>query len=311
MKISVIVNNYNYEDYVVDAVLSVEQQTFPVDEIIVVDDCSQDRSTQRLREKFSDSQTVKLVLKPQNEGQLAAFQTGFSASTGDLICFLDADDLYEPLYIETIANFYQQHPDCEFLFTCAEVFGHENRIASRYAHTRDLGYSKISTLYRRTWVGHRTSTLSMRRSVLDRMFPIPYLEDWRIRADDCLTYGASIVGAHKFYLAVPLVKYRVHGNNGHYGRSKARSSEYFQQYEQAIERLFAFWVQKLNVPNHLDQFALEEFRSIPQPTREEFATFKSIVRCASLSKLRKAWMLVLVYWHFLRQGAAHPTANSA
>ncbi len=298
MKTSILINNYNYQEHVIDAIESVLNQTVPANEIIIVDDCSTDQSAQILRDRYSH---LKLVLKDKNEGQLAAFHAGFDASIGDIIFFLDSDDLYQKNYIETALNFYQNHQGCDFLFTSAELFGNEERIATCYDRTRDLGYSKISTLYRRTWIGHRTSTLSMKRHVLDQIFPIPYLEDWRIRADDCLAYGASIANAHKFYLNIPLVKYRVHGKNGHYGRSKTRSTEYLQQYEEAADRLFKFWISKFNYPQNLDQFAALEFRSIPHPTRQELETFYSIIWCVHLSKLRKGFMLMSTYLYFLRR----------
>jgi len=298
MKISIIINNYNYQDYVIDAIESAINQTIPADEIVIVDDFSSDQSVQILTDKFAHSNQLKLVLKDKNEGQLSAFQAGFSASSGEVIFFLDADDLYQDTYIETVLNFYQTHSSCDFLFTSAELFGNEKRVATCYDCTRDLGYSKISTIYRRTWIGHRTSTLSMKRQILNQILPIPYLEDWRIRADDCLVYGASIANAHKFYLNLPLVKYRVHGNNGHYGKSKTRSLEYFQQYDQAVDRLFKFWMAKFNYSDNLDQSASLEFCSIPHPTQQEFETFYSIIRCAHLSKLRKGFMLVIVYFYF-------------
>ena len=62
MKISVLINNYNYQDYVIDSVNSVLNQSYPVDEIIVVDDKSTDNSVQILQDKFTNHETVKLVL---------------------------------------------------------------------------------------------------------------------------------------------------------------------------------------------------------------------------------------------------------
>lgn len=297
MRTSIIINNYNYQDYVIDAIDSALNQTIPADEIIVVDDCSSDQSAEILKAK---SEQIRLILKDKNEGQLSAFQAGFDASIGDILFFLDADDLYTKTYIETALTFYENYSNCDFLFTSAELFGNEERIAACCDRTRDLGFSKISTLYRRTWIGHRTSTVSIKRHILEKVFPIPYLEDWRIRADDCLCYGASIANAHKYYLDQPLVKYRVHGNNGHYGKSKTRSQADLEQYEQAIDRLFKFWVVKFNEPENLDQFADREFRSIPHPTQQEFDTFFSIIRCAHLSKLQKAFMLVSISLYFLR-----------
>lgn len=297
MRTSIIINNYNYRNYVIEAIDSALNQTILADEVIVVDDCSSDQSAETLNVK---SDQVHLILKDKNEGQLSAFQAGFDASMGDILFFLDADDLYTKTYIETALTFYKNHPNCDFLFTSAELFSNEERIATCYDRTRDLGFSKISTLYRRTWIGHRTSTVSIKRHILEKIFPIPYLEDWRIRADDCLCYGASIANAHKYYLNQPLVKYRVHGNNGHYGKSKTRSQADIDQYEQAIDRLFQFWIVKFNVEENLDQFADREFRSIPHPTQQEFDTFFSIIRCAHLSKLRKAIMLVSISLYFLR-----------
>jgi glycosyltransferase involved in cell wall biosynthesis len=298
MKVSVLVNNYNYQHYVIDTIESVLQQSLAVHEIIVVDDKSTDESAKILQDKFANHEKVKLLMKEENQGQLSSFNTGFMAATGDIICFLDADDLYKKNYIEEIVQFYSQHPECDFLFCSAELFGSEQRIADVYKENRDLGFSRIITLYKKVWVGHRTSTLSMRREVLEKFLPIPYLEDWRIRADDCLVYGASIVGARKFYLAKPLIKYRVHDNNGHYGRSKQRTPEYLKQYDDAVTRLFAFLSAKMNLPSNLYELAHIEFRTIPHPQKQEIDTVKSIILVSRIPGYKKIMMLLSIYIHF-------------
>ncbi|MEB3219527.1 MAG: glycosyltransferase family 2 protein [Nostocales cyanobacterium 94392] len=299
MRISVLINNYNYQDYVVNAIESVLIQSYPVDEIIVVDDKSTDNSVQILQELFTNHEKVKLVIKDKNEGQLSSFNEGFLASRGDIICFLDADDLYKDNYIAEVVSFYQENPKCDFLYCSAEVFGKEERIASCYENNRDLGYSKIATFYKKVWIGHRTSTLSMRRNVLEKFLPIPFLEDWRVRADDCIIFGASIAGARKFYLAQPLVRYRAHGNNNHYGRKEKRTPEYLERYNQAITRLFSFLWEKMNYPSNLDEFAHLEFKTIPQPNEEEFQIYKSIVKQSQLPKWKKAINLFSLYTHLL------------
>ncbi|MEM7715791.1 MAG: glycosyltransferase family 2 protein [Cyanobacteria bacterium P01_A01_bin.68] len=299
MKISVLINNYNYQDYVVDSINSVLNQSYPVDEIIVVDDKSTDNSVQILQEKFANHKTVKLVLKDKNQGQLSSFNEGFLASKGDLIFFLDADDLYKENYISEVIKFYSDNPECDFLFCSAEIFGNQERIVDCYENNRDLGYSKVATLYKQVWIGHRTSTLSMRRNVLEKFLPIPYLEDWRVRADDCIIFGASIVGARKFYLAQPLVKYRAHGNNNHFGRKEKRTPEYLEKYDQAKTRLFSFLSEKINHPSNLDKFAHLEFKTITQPNREEFNIYKSIVKQSRLPKWKRAINLLSLYIYFL------------
>ncbi|AOY84335.1 MULTISPECIES: glycosyltransferase family 2 protein [Moorena] len=302
MKLSVLINNYNYQHYVSDAIDSVLQQSFPVDEIIVVDDKSTDKSAQILHKNFAANEKVKLVLKDKNEGQLSSFNAGFIASCGDIICFLDADDLYKENYIAEVVKFYQEHPECDFLFCSAEVFGNEERIASCYNNTRDLGYSRIATLYKKAWVGHRTSTVSMRRHVLEKFLPLPQQEDWRIRADDCLVFGASIVGARKFYLAKPLVRYRAHGNNNHYGQKQKRTPEYLDKYKQAVDHLLGFLAEKMSYPSNLYEQAHIEFRTIPKPNEQEFNIYESIIDKSELLVLNKLSRFLSIYIHFISRG---------
>ncbi|MGB9499230.1 MAG: glycosyltransferase family 2 protein [Dissulfuribacterales bacterium] len=81
MKISVLINNYNYEKYVCDAVKSVLQQSLLPDEIIVVDDGSSDDSVFRLKQKFGAESRVKVISK-ENNGQLSSFNTGYQIASG-------------------------------------------------------------------------------------------------------------------------------------------------------------------------------------------------------------------------------------
>lgn len=88
---SVVIVNYNYERYLRDAISSALDQGDSV-EVIVVDDGSTDGSADVIR---SYGDRIIPVLRA-NAGQGAAFTAGFAAATGDVICFLDADDLLRP-----------------------------------------------------------------------------------------------------------------------------------------------------------------------------------------------------------------------
>ena len=179
MKTACIINNFNYENFVVDAVNSAKEQSVPFDEIIVVDDCSTDGSVQVLKEHFDGDERVKLIFKEKNEGQLSSFNVGFLASSGDLIFFLDSDDLYNREYLEDSLNFYKENATCDFLFCCHKNFGEFAPPDEPESQSLidDYGYSVISVFYLRRWIGGPTSTISMRRSVLEKVLPIPYVED--------------------------------------------------------------------------------------------------------------------------------------
>jgi glycosyltransferase involved in cell wall biosynthesis len=98
-KITVIINNYNYGQFLKMAIDSVLEQTYPAHEIILVDDGSTDNSHDVAREYGNKIRFIPA----SNSGQASTFNTGFKLSTGDWIWFLDADDILTPEALEEVA----------------------------------------------------------------------------------------------------------------------------------------------------------------------------------------------------------------
>lgn len=262
MKVSVLINNYNYQDYVIDAVNSALEQSRVPDEIIVIDDGSSDESVVRLKQKFANHPIVKLVFK-ENAGQLSCFNQGFQRATGDLVFFLDSDDLYKPDYLKQAIDFYECHPECDFLICDFERIGQSSGCRADYRYDRDLGKSAIAALYRYRWVGAITTTLSVRREILEKVLPVPFLTDWINGAESCLIYGASIVGAHKFYCSQSLIQYRLHGTNDHFTR-QGRVDKIRR------ERLFKLFTERTGDSDISQKQADIEFNTIEKPLYKEF-----------------------------------------
>ena len=122
LRATCIITNYNYGAYLPQAVDSVLSQTTPFDEIIIVDDASTDNSSVILSELSKRIDRLKIVRQKDNVGQLAAFEAGIMQSSGDIVFFLDADDVYSSDYLGTALAVYQKSPQCDFLFCGYESF---------------------------------------------------------------------------------------------------------------------------------------------------------------------------------------------
>src|SRR5438445_9254645 len=104
--VSVVIATYNYGRFVTQAVESVLAQTYVNIEIIVVDDGSDDDTREQLA-PYGDR--IRYIYQ-ENQSVAAARNTGIRAATGDLIAFLDADDVWHPHKLELQMHYLADHP---------------------------------------------------------------------------------------------------------------------------------------------------------------------------------------------------------
>ena len=214
--VSVIIDNYNYERFLKEAADSVLKQSYTNLELIIVDDGSTDNSRSVIK-NICDNDKRAIYSFKDNGGQLSGINHGIELAKGDVIFLLDADDYFKPDYIEKAVHIYASYPDCDFLFCGIEDFGASTRIRLQYPKNQitDLGYTPYLTFCKNRGIGEMTSALSFRKKMADNMFPIPLENSRQIRPDDCIWKISSLLLARKYYLAEPLVRYRVHENNAH------------------------------------------------------------------------------------------------
>lgn len=284
MKTTCIINNFNYASYVIDAINTALKQSVSFDEIIVVDDSSVDNSVYLIKENFAKNPRVKLIRSQENLGQLNSLNQGYIHAKGDIIFFLDSDDLYKDKYLEEALKIYANDPACNFLFCETEKFTKTQEILTHpslepHQQLYNLGYSVASTFYASdTRVGISTSGISIKKEILDQFMPIPLTEDWKISADQCLNWGASLVGAKKYYLKSPLlVNYRIHGHNNWFNQSSLRNYENDYLKALRISRLLDFLISRMKHKEKLCQLVGSEFRTIPKPTFRQLRIYLNIV----------------------------------
>ena len=106
---SVIIPVYNGAKFIDNAIESVLSQTNSDWELIVVNDGSKD-ATMSVLEKYADNDKIRII-NQENAGVSVARNTGFEASKGEYIAFLDADDVWHKTHLEVMADLIKKYPD--------------------------------------------------------------------------------------------------------------------------------------------------------------------------------------------------------
>jgi len=203
--VSVVIPCYNYERYVGLALESVQRQRVAPLEVIVVDDGSTDGSA-RVIQSFPGVRYVR----QDNAGHVAAFNRGYAESRGDIVLFLDADDLLEPDAIADIVGHWQ--PGAAKLQYELKVIDGEGDWTGRVFCNYPEGYGAdtVRDEFQRhaTYVWPVCTGNAYARAFLEAMMPlsVPAAPDGLLNTVAPL-YGPVIV--------VPRVlgRYRLHGQN--------------------------------------------------------------------------------------------------
>lgn len=130
-KISVVIPNYNYEKYLIERIDSVLFQSYPIYELIILDDCSTDHSMELIQKKISHLKTVfpiRLICNERNSGSVfAQWQRGFAEAKGDYVWIAEADDSCSPRFLETVIKGFED-PDTVISYCESLTMDGENHI---------------------------------------------------------------------------------------------------------------------------------------------------------------------------------------
>lgn len=204
-KVSIIITNYNYQEFLVHTIESCLAQTYKGEmEIIVVDDCSTDQSRIVL-EKYKSF--VTSIMLPRNSGYSVAKNEGIRASNGDFITTIDADDMLTRDSIAIRSEFLQLHP--QYLLVYAQAYLIKGGGDIDYWERR---LYKIDVSHREDKI--HAQTVMVRRDVYKRYGL--YDERLRSRADNEMWWrlrNVARVENQFFFMRHPVAFYRKHERN--------------------------------------------------------------------------------------------------
>ncbi len=159
MKISTVIPCFNRADYLPIAINSVKNQTYHIDEIIIIDDGSTD-NTQDILNKIDG---IK-VIKTKNLGVSHARNIGIKESKNDLIAFLDSDDVWTQDKIEKQVNFHKKNFDILFSHTGERWIRDGNRVKYPKSLKKPQGDCFLQNI---STCKIATSSVLMRKSIFD------------------------------------------------------------------------------------------------------------------------------------------------
>lgn len=212
--VSIIITNYNYARFLMDAIGSALSQHYPAVEVIVVDDGSTDNSRDVIN---TYGERILSVFK-QNGGQASAMNAGFSQSWGDIVIFLDADDVLLPDVVKNVVKVFQADSNVAKVMYRMEVIDAAGQLTGTIKpdqhlplRSGDLRRYILTSPFDMTWMA--TSGNAFSADALQKILPIPE-EDFPIMADYYLSHLAPLFGLATFLPEIGAY-YRVHDSNNH------------------------------------------------------------------------------------------------
>ena len=177
MRFSVIIPLYNKALYVAKAIESVLSQTSTDFELVIVDDGSNDNSAGIAAQAIEDRANCCLV-KQGNQGVSMARNNGAAFSKGEYLCFLDADDWWDPTFLEEMSRFIDEFPEAGIYgtnYTIINETKHKTRVAKIGVEEGfEKGYINYCQAYTKTmYMPLWTGAVCIPRIVFDEMQGFP------------------------------------------------------------------------------------------------------------------------------------------
>ncbi len=211
--VSIVIDNYNYGQYLREAIDSALNQTFHDVEIIVVDDGSTDQS----RDVIRDFGNRVIPIFKDNGGQASALNAGFDRSHGDIVIFLDADDVLLADTAQRVVETFRADKTIAKVQYRMEVMDAQGRRTGNLKpaphlplQSGDLRRQHLEFPFDVVRMATSGNAFSVR--VLRQIFPIPENVYGRVGADWYMCYIAPLFGSVSFLEDVGAY-YRVHGGN--------------------------------------------------------------------------------------------------
>ena len=201
-RVSIVTPSYNQGEYIEDTIKSVLAQDYPNLEYIIIDGGSTDNSVEIIK-KYADKYDFIQWVSEKDRGQSHAINKGFKRSSGEIVAWLNSDDVYEENAINNQVKVLNDNPEIMLVFGDAIIEDEETGIKEKFATAEEFDY------YRLIHIRHMIMqpTTFWRRKLFDKIGylneSLYYTMDWEfwIRAgkNHKILYNPVVIAKAKDY----------------------------------------------------------------------------------------------------------------
>ena len=199
--VSVIMPAYNAEQFVEQAIRSVMEQTIPNWELLVLDDCSRDKTCEIVERLAAEDGRIVLLRNENNQGVAKTRNRGLDQCRGSYVAFLDSDDVWHPEKLETQIELLKQ-ANADLSYCAYEVINQDgHRVKKDYLVPQNIGFED---LLKENVIGCSTVVLTEKIAKTYRFKEAFYHEDYvlwlQILKDGYRTVGSREILAQWRYI---------------------------------------------------------------------------------------------------------------
>jgi hypothetical protein len=228
--ISIVIACYNAGEFIQETLHSIASQNYPDLELIVIDGASTD-GTQEIIERYGDH--ISYYISDEDGGQYEAIQKGLSKAKGEVMAWLNADDIYMPWTLFTVGEIFATHPDVDWITGLPSFLSKRGQMTAIYGSPGSYPRTHIANGWFRGTLGGYLQQESMfwRRSLWDKTggldLSLRLAADFKLWTD--FARHSDLVP-----VTVPLASFRkLPGQQ----RSSVGADRYEQEVEQVCEKL--------------------------------------------------------------------------
>ncbi|WOD45056.1 glycosyltransferase family 2 protein [Hwangdonia lutea] len=192
--VSIITPMYNSEVFISETINSVLCQTYKNWELILIDDCSNDKTLEVVENFIVKNPSIQLIKNSSNKGAAFSRNKGIQTAKGDYIAFLDADDLWKPNKLE-IQLAFMESENCHVCFSSYDLINEKSESLNKQVKAlKEIDYSK---LLKSNYIGNLTGIYNAKIIGKIKTPNLRKRQDWLLWLAAINKYGKPAKGIQK------------------------------------------------------------------------------------------------------------------